>query len=447
MKKIIAILLILQFVIVDTKVVAQDVKEAIADTKREEVQRYFGYEALLPAYLTLPLDSSTNSNEKGYFIQIGFLLLILIPIVALWRLREKNKILSVVFVLLCLFVQMLYVSSGYLISGAHAPIKHGKISQYLNTQTSTVDAILGNMYIALNNIGAPLLEIFDSISGHSDYISYPVLVALFIGVLLIINRIDVSRKNKLLLLFSAAFSFFWLILSAGIIWYGFLMFPLLFILVYAATNTQQFKVLKYAVLSLTAMWLIVAFVLRVSFITLDNNFNKDSAGKMLFQTVLFARSIGNKTTAETLDIANPSLTSIQKQINRETDSRILRIGTTLGYFIENNGDRIVQDNQLSFFDILMTRYKTAEKVTKALKIAGFRYLLVDLNTWTLDKTPEKTLTAKFRKLSDYISVNPQLRLMGTNRIIEATVNGRTGGQYGLRGKVLHAGSYAVFEIL
>lgn len=440
--------MILQFVVVDGFVIAQDNQEVEANSKREEVQRYFGYEALLPAYMTLPIDASTNSNERGYFIEIGFLLLILLPIVVLWRLREKNKLLSIGFVLLCLIIQVLYVSSGFLLNGASSKIFHGRISDYLATQDSTVDHLLGSIYIVLNNIGAPLLESLENISGHRDYISYPLLVIFFIGVLFLFTRLEISRKNKLLLIFSSVFAFFWLILSAGIIWYGFLMFPILFILVYAATNSQKSKGLKYAVLSLTAVWLIVAFATRVSFIALDSNFNPESAGKMLLNSLFFSRSIGNTNSNEVIDKAHPSLTSIQNQINREPNSLILRVGTTLGYFIKNNGDRIVQDNQLSFFDVLVTRYQSSEQINKALKIAGFRYLLIDLNTATLDRTPERTLTAKFQKLSNYISSNSQLRLMGTDRIIEVTRNGQTGGQYGLAGrKVLHRGTYAVFELL
>ena len=55
----------------------------ISDTRREEIQRYFGYEPLVSRYLTLPYDISINTNQQGTFVDIGFLYIILLPLVLL----------------------------------------------------------------------------------------------------------------------------------------------------------------------------------------------------------------------------------------------------------------------------------------------------------------------------------------------------------------------------
>jgi diphthamide synthase (EF-2-diphthine--ammonia ligase) len=48
-----------------------------------------------------------------------------------------------------------------------------------------------------------------------------------------------------------------------------------------------------------------------------------------------------------------------------------------------------------------------QKTIARLKNAGFKYMIIDTNTASIDKTPGKTLTAKYQDLIRFIQKNPQ----------------------------------------
>ena len=66
----------------------------LSDTKREEIQRYFGYEILPYRYLTLPFDVSVNSNETGVFVDIGCVYFIFLPLFILLYFTKRKLLLS-----------------------------------------------------------------------------------------------------------------------------------------------------------------------------------------------------------------------------------------------------------------------------------------------------------------------------------------------------------------
>jgi len=47
----------------------------------EEIQRYLGYETLPVRYLSLPYDVTMNANVDAYYVEIGFLMLMFIPLI------------------------------------------------------------------------------------------------------------------------------------------------------------------------------------------------------------------------------------------------------------------------------------------------------------------------------------------------------------------------------
>ena len=62
---------------------SEEVETIESNTRREELQRYFGYEKVLYRYLTLPYDVSINTNQSGNYVDIGFIFIIFIPIILL----------------------------------------------------------------------------------------------------------------------------------------------------------------------------------------------------------------------------------------------------------------------------------------------------------------------------------------------------------------------------
>ena len=56
---------------------------------REELQRYIGYEELPFQYLSLPYDVTINANEQGNYLDIGYLMMLFLPLIFLWGMNSK----------------------------------------------------------------------------------------------------------------------------------------------------------------------------------------------------------------------------------------------------------------------------------------------------------------------------------------------------------------------
>jgi len=99
-----------------------------------------------------------------------------------------------------------------------------------------------------------------------------------------------------------------------------------------------------------------------------------------------------------------------------------------------------------FFQKVVKKYKDKEKVVEVLKASGFKYLIVDLNIQSIDNTPEKTLTEKFKVILNIISNNPRLQLLNTDRIVEDPENTHSNGRFGVFGYIKYNGSHAIYRI-
>ncbi|MCP3930747.1 MAG: hypothetical protein GY705_16790 [Bacteroidetes bacterium] len=85
---------------------------AAKKTRREELQRYQGFEKGLPLYLSLPYDLTMNTNLPGLpYLDIGFLWLLLLPLLC-FSAKPRNKIKNLLLLLmtgLMVFVSLLSV--------------------------------------------------------------------------------------------------------------------------------------------------------------------------------------------------------------------------------------------------------------------------------------------------------------------------------------------------
>ena len=91
-----------------------------------------------------------------------------------------------------------------------------------------------------------------------------------------------------------------------------------------------------------------------------------------------------------------------------------------------------------------------------MKQAGIKYVLISLKTPSVDRTPEKTLTAKFYNLLNTVSLHPGAKILYTDHMverddgpIEMMFEGRKiRAANDLAGKrAVKQGSIALFEIL
>lgn len=431
---------------------ADDKEAAKSSPIREEIQRYIGYEDLLPRYLSLPYDVTMNTNMTSEFVDISFLLLLFLPILFLMG-NSKRPWVNITAILSLLMMLIIAIPTGYSnrydISieevGTH-------IQNYLDNKSfldAPIRVTIRYFYQIINTLYQPFDALFNQISGQSDYITYPLLIALFLGILHLINlRIkhhSLITKGTINVL--SIFSLLWFVLSAGIAWYGLLMITLgvMFIVIGWTGKNQgffpsyQFK--YYTFLSIVAIWLLMSFTYRAA------NYDPTSATaakNILFPIVL--QYAGNqKTEKDVLNAVFPQFDLATKQINREDKSLILRIGTFMPFFIDKNDKRIITDNQLGYFDALNKSFSDKNELAQAMKASGFRYIIVDLKTPDIDQTPEQTLRKKFTNLVQFIDRNPSLKFVATDNIVQDAEGNNV---YSISGSnIVRRGNFAVFEII
>ena len=456
------LLLILTAVFETSEVSAQNT------TQREEVQRYFGYEILPYRYLSLPYDVSVNANEKGVFIDIGFLYLMFIPLfIIVYLLRWK--FMALFFFLCNLLGWVIGTSNSYVYSNKlrkFIPSDRDKLGEYLLGDVAfwdePISMITAYIYYITSFLYKPLLAIVTPISGESDYFTYPFLIGLLILGIFLVNKIlkEKSTVQKAPFVIYTLFLFFWFKYSAGIPWYGFFFFfmSLMIISLFIERKPLEYKgintFLKYAFFGISSLWILSAILYRVG--DVNSGLTNKQLGTTMYSPQFFAYQAGTLSEDKLLDMFYPNFRVALDQMNSDINSNILRIGTSFTYFIKNNSSRVKMDNQLGLFDRLHTIYQGDSKViTEVLKASNIRYIIIDVNTPYIDRTPEQTLKKKYDKLMRFVRKNPSLKLLGTNRSFYDT-NPETRKKElvykmfpdkKLNSKIVYGGQYAIYQIL
>lgn len=397
-------------------------------TQREEVQRYFGYEILPYRYLSLPYDVSVNANEKGVFVDISCLYLIFLPLfLVVYLLRWK--VLALIFFICNLLGWVIGTSNSYVYSyklRKSIPSEADALVDYLLGEVNFWDEpaahITAYLYYVTSFIYKPLLTLVQPISGESDYVTYPFLIGLFLVGIFLLDKIlkDKSTLDKAPFIVYAVFLFFWFKYSAGIPWYGFFFFfmSLMMISLFIERENKEYHVvntfLKYAFYGLSSIYILSAILYRVG--DVNSGLSKKTLGTTMFSPQFFAYQAGQMTEDELLDAFYPNFRPGLELMNSDLNSNILRIGTSFTYFIKNNSSRVKIDNQLGLFDRLNTIYQGDQNVISDVLLASnVKFLIIDVNTPYIDRTPEQTLKKKYDRLMKYVRGNPRLKLLGTNR--------------------------------
>lgn len=428
------------------------------DAKREEIQRYFGYETLMYRYLTIPYDLTMNTNERGDFVDLGFLYLILLPLLFFIRFREKWWVLIGLPIML-IFLFIISAANGFVFE----PNKNRLLLNNEGTTEYILDPTVDNLgttiiksiYNLNNRLYTPFKNLGTSISGESDYITYPLVLLIFIGIMFMLFTSFKDRvrwQSHLMAGLFLTYIFFWYILSSGIIWYGFYGWLAgVICLVLLLPSTKKDLLSKYTVYAsyvVIVLWTCSALILRMS--NINPASPADSLGKNMVNPVFLQQLVGEKSEKQVMDMFYNNLSTTIRQINRDKDAMVYRVGTSFSYFIDNNHRRVFMDNQLGFFRSLEKRYPDKQERSNVLKASNFKYLIIDLNTPTLDNTPEQSLVDKFNGLIEFVYKNPKVKLLATNRRVKlfdsnGNLTDKTG--YQVFGKVINHGTFAIYELL
>lgn len=139
----------------------------------------------------------------------------------------------------------------------------------------------------------------------------------------------------------------------------------------------------------------------------------------------------------------PQYGSVLSEVNRDKDALVYRVGTYFNYFIERNNERVFQDNQLTNLDRYIKQFPNKLDVVKEMKRNGYRYLILDMNVASIDRTPDSSLKIKARDLGVFLVNNSGLEVIGTDRVV---LNEDRERVYGLSGEIINKGTFIAFKL-
>ncbi len=182
--------------------------------------------------------------------------------------------------------------------------------------------------------------------------------------------------------------YFWLFVASGVPWYGvvgFLFALLLVVRAWLLAPTIS-KVLRGMLTLALVIGLLATTLLR------ETKFGSSN---------LLAYSFGVRSADQVLATTNPLYPAIIKAINSDVDHYVYRIGTFINYFIDNNRERVFDDAQLDVFTCIDGDGSSNVRTLERLKTLGFKYLIYDTNTASIEKDPNGTLHQKTKRFMDF----------------------------------------------
>jgi len=424
----------------------------------DEIVRYLGYEEPLWNYLSLPFDFTYNVNiTKTKALDVGFLYLILCPFIFIIFLIKKKAVKIMTSVLLLVFSGIGLFEHHYLSSSnsfwnsfeGHASWISGH-TEFLNSILNSIYSILLTPISLLSIIVEPLYKM-----GSSINILFTLLVVtgLFYGLSTFLKRKIVNwNKDAISLgMIVATFTLFWTITGNGIIWYGLLIWVALpALVIYQIMNLKRD-------LPFSHIWsfsIIGVFI----FINLFLLFTNDSGGQAVHEIFQepFVKHFTSPTSTEDQVLSSYNIDSYKaiQLINAEPDKKIYMVNTSFLYHIDRNDIRIISDSKLQQFGKQVVLFKENEYFLYRLRQKNVGFILLDLNTPSLDRTEEKLLVDRFDKFTQVLNRNNRLKLIASDNYIAdenasviTTMDGRKiKARQGLKGKTVIRGSFVLYQV-
>lgn len=411
-------------------------------SSNEDLGRYFWYEKWINNYIKLPWNLTMQANQKGEFTDISYIFLAFIPWLFLFLpYRKKYFDFFIYFSLLflsCLFVfkwPSIFLTSIF--SSITLPfwyiyflffflinilfflfsldLKNNKLLQLF-----IFNFIFGSFYVFLWAISAFWIVWY----GIVMYLSFLVFIAFWLYYLFSYEEGEKENFKIQTRFFCSSVVFFL------VIFYFFnSAIPHLFINLKSAWYIE-YKLGKMneeeAIFSTHPEYFDFMFEINITrekqeeFVkSLKNelkNFIQTTqyASKILpiLENVnspkMFEKFLTELYTIESIDINlkrearkirnDLYLSIINPSWERENKEIIYRIGTFMKYFISNNNYRIYDDSLLFNFQKYLFDESDINVAPERIKKLGMKYILVDLNAATIDKSPEWELTKRYEMM-------------------------------------------------
>ena len=434
---------------------------------REEIQRYLGYESGIWRYTSLPYDLTTGFNIPGFrHTDVGFLFLLLFPLLLIsgqggkWALAKNIGlgIALILWVISCYWAMHMDANGQLQISDLLS-----KRLEASSASKTTLGVILWNIYGLLLSVVLSLasaLQGLHSLGAGWPFIGQFVGMAGIVGLLIFWGQYRLAQfpvSIKQLVAFLVSYGVLWWFIGNGIIWYAFPFWVLLPIpMVYFLQKPEKW--LGEAYRPLTQRFLGAIFGLQLFMFTSLYFTNPQYAGPpaSLYSWPFVEYASNLKTTyQDNLQHFNPAFPPAVKALNSDLSQKIYKINSYLGYHIQHNDRRVYSDNTLSKFDEVANVLSNEMYFIDVLKDNGFGYLLYDLGTISIDKTPEQSLRKKCERLINILLTSPRLQLVTSDNYVRAQNGQRMtlpNGQQvmariGIDGQTVRQGTFVLFKIL
>jgi hypothetical protein len=396
---------------------------SFGEVAREEIKRYMGYESGLPLYLSLPHDLTMNVNVPfSRYLDVSFLFLLLLPFLFMGRNLVLNT--GVQIMLLGLWTVSIYALYGLMDNPDSETIstliqnRLGNHEGWLSQLIVPVHVHLQNLFIGLSQM---LIKPFNAISNLNFYWVFITLILGGIGLFWMMkHRLSKLPENlKQILAFSLALGGFWFFFGNGIIWYGFAFFALSFLWLahYFEKPTDLVEIRDEGFFK--PIWqgaVLTSLLLCVSLFFVSGTQSQQNA-QFIFQGAFLRYASGPQDISRTQAQFIPYMEEMMQRLNSNPEEKIYRVGTGFNYHILENDKRVLSDNQLGLYDQIAGNLDKKDDFIQLLKISGFKYILYDLNTGSIDNTPEQSMRKKAVEFFNMMIKSPDLNPLFTDNFI------------------------------
>jgi hypothetical protein len=415
--------------------------------KKEEINRYLGYEGGLMRFISLPYDLTFQKNVALFATEVGLFFLALLPLLLLGPTSGVFNLLR--FLLLLLVLSLSWLS----VHDMAGEMSFGQRMELLASASFWHKALLSPVLL----LGTMCLPLYRLLTQFTDGVA--LMQWMGVGILFVLGLSTYFSKRlgpkKDLFLFVAVYFFLWVILSSGIPWYGMVGFAILPILL---VESEGVGVWRNWVRLVAFLWLILIVPFKLSPLALKKSENIATLDfRQWVPAVNLLYASGALSHAQSMEkVHNLPTRQMIQLLNAQPEAVVLNLGTMLRYYIQNNERRLFDDNQLDlFYSLWINSGRSKVATANRLRQLGVDYILLDLDVHTLDVTLDGSLRAKVEEFVEFMYRNERVDLLYTDRLVEhpsgdqnMEIEGRIVPiKYGLFGlSIVEKGKYALLKI-
>ena len=393
-------------------------KKRVPSASFEEKGRYMGYETGLARYISIFRDACTLHNVPVLPNDAGLFIYLFLPIVV-FSLFPRTLFLNLIGG--GLFLAMLLVSLFATYNGKiPSNTEFTTLFHLRNTSASSSGIAIYSLLLSPLRLFNSLWASLYSLATRGSFVVCLSFCLAFCTALIFIQRqsfIKATSDIKALYIIIGVSVFEWWLWGSGIVWYGLPVLALLpVLLLYSMVyNTKAQPKDPYLV---RLVWVGTGIVVVLMLMLRMSSYLPSYAADAMINRSFIRYACGTIDETVALNDVNPVMTKVMRELNAHPEKKVLRVGTFMNYFIDRNDVRVYADNQLDLFNGIFEATYDVDAINIALKSAGVDYILFDLNTGSIDETPDKSLQKKVQRFYLYLTNNKGIEFTTTDRLVE-----------------------------